>query len=290
MVRVLEQSRAIDACLGSWQQGDAYVGTDIPFLHLADLRHPLSEQARSMAETEQVDGLEADSLVAVATDTAGFVVISQTCDIIRSSSDRPFVEIAVLQEVGQTEMLLAKQGRTTRLAFLPALEDKRLVANLDVTMTIEKSVLARVNAKTRTVRTTQEARLFSHILARRFDRFAFPDDFVTAVSAIQKRIKDKYGKDSAEGRLYPSIREIRILCEPSWDDNDSKLTFIFIFNSREDITDINTDILDDLMTKFKTVGKYKDPDVIPTSLTDITAELYVVSERLELDFLSSRST
>ena len=92
-------------------------------------------------------------------------------------------------------------------ASVPALINRRLVANLELLMTVEKSVLAGVskNSIVRGIRSDTESREFAESLSRRFVRFAFPDDFVTAVRPMQERLKSKHGRKSEEGRTYSKI-------------------------------------------------------------------------------------
>lgn len=91
------------------------------------------------------------------------LVVTQTCDVVRKSRDRPFVEVSPLVELAPDDFDLA--ARRPRYGVVPALADKRLVADLDRTMTVEKSVVAdwcRVPG----CRTDAETRAFASALAR----------------------------------------------------------------------------------------------------------------------------
>jgi len=85
---------AIDEQLIHWRQRDVVLSTALPFVHLADYTKPLTDQSRDAAENDR-DGSE--PLGVVFTDVPGFVVLSQTCDVVRSCRDRPFVELAVVE-------------------------------------------------------------------------------------------------------------------------------------------------------------------------------------------------
>ena len=82
----------IDAALKHWQQGDAIVGHGVPFLHIADLSRPITPAAR--AEAELGSG---EDLTSIAVEVPGFVVVSQTCDVLEPCSNSPYVQLAALQ-------------------------------------------------------------------------------------------------------------------------------------------------------------------------------------------------
>lgn len=155
-------------------------------------------------------------------------------------------------------------------------------------MTVEKGVLARISPETiiRGLRTDEEIRAFADSLSRRFARFAFPDDFVEAVSSMRKRIVDKHRKDTDEGNAYRALREIRVSASPSWEAPAPNIEFLFILEGSGPISQPLEEALTSLIGRFKTEGAFCDPAFRIVSLEDMTAASYLASDRLDLDHLS----
>jgi hypothetical protein len=235
----------------------------------------------------------------VAIDVPGVVIISQSCDLVRSCAEQPFVKVAALQEVDSGFLDEVKRGRRPRFGFIPAIADRLLVANLDAVSTVEKSIIAAVDRKDRLrgCRTDAEIRELAFALSRNIERFAFPDDFSTAMRSIQARIlekhgtatRDKKGRTTHEGAMLTAVREIRVACSPSWSASDPALTFYLIFNRRAEIPDDGDEIAEALFRKFKPSGPFKDFSLRLVTLGELSAEAYVSSEPLDLEYLSHSS-
>ncbi len=75
-----ESREAVGETLASWRQGDGVVGAQW-FVHRFTPEIPLTEAAAEVARTG-VDLAEAA--------VRGFVVVSQTCDLARSCTERPY--------------------------------------------------------------------------------------------------------------------------------------------------------------------------------------------------------
>jgi hypothetical protein len=154
-----EKCDAVNAVLTSWRQGDCVVGEQW-FVHRLALDAPLTEGSFAAAK-EGIDLAECE--------VHGLVVLSQTCDIVRSCAERPYLEITPLVNVDEPELRAIERGRRPRYAFIPGLRDKELVADLDRVMTVEKAVVAswmRVPG----CMTDQEARDLARALARKRTR------------------------------------------------------------------------------------------------------------------------
>lgn len=282
---------AIDAALLRWRQGDAVL-EEVPFfLHLADLRRPLTPASRALA-AEGAPAEGADALAGVATSLLGIVVASQTCDIVRPCGTRPFVEVCALAEVSEQELEDVRRLRRPAYAFLPGLGHLRLVADLDMTMTMEKSVLAALR-RVEGCGTDAERRAFADALARKRARFAFPDDFVAAMRRVRQRLKERHGRETPEGATARALMEIRVLATPDWDAPDVALTFLFILAddgpppAARDAAQIS-----DWMGRFDGSGRFKLDGDAPWRvcfLEDLDAATYTASDRLDLDDLSSRA-
>ena len=115
---------------------------------------------------------------------------------------------------------------------MAGVSDRRLVADLDRVMTVEKAVVAgwtRLEGCGNDI----EARRLALTLARKRARVAFPDDFVALALPLMTRMSSKHDKESDEGRGLRALREIRVRASPSWDAQEVRLLFWFIRSEDE---------------------------------------------------------
>jgi hypothetical protein len=215
------------------------------------------------------------------------LVLTQTCDIVRSCRARPFVDVAPLIEVNEARLRETRKALVVNRAYVPGIAGRRLVADLDRVMTIEKAVLA-AWPRTSGWSTDAEARAFGEALGRKRARPAFPDDFVAAMAQLQRRIRDKHGRSSTEGRLLKSLREIRIHASPSWEAARVLVQFLFIKDSDpeglEGQWSGQVEAWCDLVDRN---GRFTVADPEVGRLEDFTARDYIESDRLDLDWLSA---
>lgn len=128
----------IDTALHDWRQGDCVLGEHW-FLFRLDVDDPLSEEAIAAAD----GGADAGEV-----EVRGFMVATQTCDLVRQCSERPFIEVCPLVEVNSKRLNEIRLGRRPSCAFVPGVADLGLVADLDRVMTVEKAVIARWKRRT----------------------------------------------------------------------------------------------------------------------------------------------
>jgi hypothetical protein len=105
----------VDAALKTWQQGDVIVGEDLSFLFLSDLSKPLSPVARIEAGFGFADG---ENLTSIGSKVPGFAVVSQTCDLLKPCSERPFVQLAALQKAEGSLAKEVRKGMRPGFAFV----------------------------------------------------------------------------------------------------------------------------------------------------------------------------
>jgi len=269
----------VDRALGDWRQGDCVLG-EHSFVHRFEPSLPVTDVGRAIQETG-ADLVEAD--------VAGLVIVTQSCDIVRPCSERPYVEVCPLVEVTPDRMREIERGRRPAYAFLPLLAERGLVADLDRVMTVEKPVVL----KWRRIpgwRTDAEARAFALALARKRVRFAFPDDFTALAKGLQSRLVDKHDKDSIEGRALRALREIRVQAAPSWEDSSVTLTFWFVRHDEDVYFDGKSwsTFVEGWLQLVPQAGRFTKVFGQVTTLADLTAADYVNSDPLDLDHLSSR--
>lgn len=134
----------VDRSVSEWRQGDVSCDESIEFLHFAGLDRPHSLPALKLLR--QAGGTETQKFgIQPILDKAieGVVILTQTCDLIRSCSDRPYVEVTPLVKVPQQFVEEVRLGKRSGFAYVPCMEKSSLVADLDRIMTVEKAVLGR---------------------------------------------------------------------------------------------------------------------------------------------------
>ena len=267
----------VDEALQEWRQGDCVIGEQ-RFAYRIDPDRPLTDAAAAAA-AEEADTAESEVF--------GFMVATQTCDLVRPCADRPFVEVCPLVEVGDTQLGQIRRAQRHGYAFVPGAAAQHLVADLDRAMTVEKPVLCgwvRVPG----CETDAEARSLAHALACKRQRFAFPDDFVALAEPLRQRVVRKHGKRSDEGRALRALREIRVRAAPSWTAEDVGLMLWFIRN--EDESDFEgTSWHEHLQSWLGLVtagGRFTSVEGAVLSLDVLSAREYVGSDPLDLDHLS----
>uniref|UniRef100_UPI00286C0169 hypothetical protein n=1 Tax=Chamaesiphon sp. OTE_20_metabat_361 TaxID=2964689 RepID=UPI00286C0169 len=218
----------------------------------------------------------------------GFVVVTQTCDLVRSCAERAFVEISPLVAVNSTWIEEIRKLKRPRYAYIAGVADRFLVADLDLVMTVEKAVVAAWE-RIPGCRSDADTRSLAEALARKRSRFAFPDDFNRFAQKLQKRMQDKHEKSTDEGDALRALREIRVSATPAWDANAVELIFWFVRAETDDRFGEKEwhEWLDSWLKLLPESARFSSVDGSVVTLDDMTAKEYVNSDRLDLDRLSS---
>jgi len=266
----------LDKTLESWCQGDFVIG---PLSFIVRFEPDISVWLGDRDDVADSDVYEDE--------VEGLVLLTQTCDVVRKSKDRPYVEVGPLVRARDEAFLQSiMRGSSPRYAYVPGAAPRMLVADLDRVMTVEKSLLMKWTRETGCP-TDQDHRYFAEALARKRARFAFPDDFVSMVEGLRGRITQKHAKESPEGTCLRMLREIRVAALPRWDATPVSLLFWFIVAEGESPAD------EDLRRQCKAwmdyvrpSGRFSSFDSDVVGLDDISAREYLNSDRLDLDHLS----
>lgn len=154
-------------------------------------------------------------------------------------------------------------------------------------MTAEKALILQWDRQKGCV-TDEQKRLLRQTIARKRMRVAFPDDFVQFASKFQKRMQDKHGKQSDEGKALRALREIRVSARPSWNDDNPELTFYFIHQEEQDDFDGTQwyEWQEKWLNLLPESGRFQPVYSLVVSLEDMTAKDYIESDQLDLDHLS----
>lgn len=276
----------IDEQLRLWRQGDVVLTEALPAVHLAHMAAPGTPASEELAVALNAEGVAPD-LATVTLDAAGFMVVSQTCDIVRTCADRPYVEVCPLQSIDANKMPLVRLGRVPRYAWASGLGDANLAADLELVTTLEKAALARFSVDRQAgVAVEAEARTLAEALGRKRSRAAFPDDFTALVSPLQRRVIERHNRDSDEGRFLRALQEIRVIATPDWQADAIDIELLFVFESIAIIPQGADEQATALVGRVIAGGHYPTVVARVVSLDTLSAAAYVASDRLDLDHLS----
>lgn len=268
-----DRAKKIDLALRQWRQGDVALGPKW-LTYIADGDAPLSQQS----EAEQ--GLHAVTIEA----PEGVAVVTQTCDIVRACTARPFMHVAPLRKVDAA--VASEVARGMRPHYVSIASQDALVADLDLITTVEKSVVATWE---RTPGWTREndLRWFAEALARKDSRFAFPNDFSTAVKKLQARIREKHNRDSEEGAALRALREIRVTATPAWASDNVDVFLTFVRHDTPEAARFRWDgHLEGWLALCEPYGTVRRIEGRVSTLDGMNAREYVESDQLDLDHLS----
>jgi hypothetical protein len=267
--------QSLDASLQSWRQGDFAIGP-FGFVKRFDPGFPLKKEE---------PGQDYDSDL-YEEKVAGYAVLTQTCDLVRSSKERPYFEASPLVAIADPNHLEdIRKGRRPRYARIPGAEDRALAADLDRVMTAEKTLLARWTRQTG-CRNDEERRVFAEALARKRARFAFPDDFEEVAAGLKDRFIRKHDRESPEGEQLHALREIRVAAYPSWDVPAVTLKFWFIVDEEGIVTAELHHGCEAWLSWLAPNKRFSSIDYDLISLDGLSAREYTESDRLDLDHLS----
>ena len=276
--------RAINEALRNWRQGDIALQADLHFIHLANLSLPLSKVSEAGKAFQDNAG---NSIKAVGERTREAVMLTQTCDVIRDCSKRPFVAVAPLVERSPREVEEIRLLKRPSFAYIPSVANRHLVADLDRVMTVEKTVVASWNRKPGW-ESDEEGRAFARAVGRKYERFAFPDDFTSAADKLRKRLVKHHKKNDSEGTHLKALREIRVRAYPSWDDSSKvQIDWWFIRHSepRRHKSDPNA-WAKRWLNLFDDSGRFHIGSFFVCGMADISAQTYIESVPLDLEDLS----
>ena len=270
----------IDAQMASCGQGD--VVNLRTFSWHVDVRRPLTEVSAKAPVNP--------GHTIVVSESEMMVVVTQTCDVVRSCADRPFVQLSPLIRLEGEAAGQARRGMRPRYAAVPAIGDGAF-ADLDRIVTFEKSLVAGAS-RLPGCNNDRERRRFAASIGRKFGRIAFPDDLETTVRGLTSRIRSKHEKDSTEGLALAALEEIRVTASPSWGSDRIDVFISFCPATTEDALHVTSvdewdSMVDDWIARCSPVGAIARVDGAMIPLEEFTALEYVESDRLDLDHLSA---
>jgi len=158
-------------------------------------------------------------------DIHGAAVVSQTCDASLPSRER--IQIAPVVRIDDPDDLHeAAAGKRTQFVALPRIGPNMFV-DLDGLTTVGKAALLG-SRRTPGVKTDQEIREFAFSVARRFGRFAYPDEVNDCLKPVTKVLKSKARNEATPlGKVLTKVHSFRIRCD-DWATTPHDLTIVVI--------------------------------------------------------------
>ena len=155
----------------------------------------------------------------------GAVVVSQTCDACLPHRER--IQIApVVRLEHDNDVSEAAAGKRPQYVAIPRLGSD-FFADLDGITTILKVALLSCERVTG-VETDKEIREFAFSVARRFGRFAYPDDVDKCLKPLTKALQSKARKEQSPlGQVLTKVHSLRVQCD-DWAKTPYELTIIVI--------------------------------------------------------------
>jgi len=161
----------------------------------------------------------------------GAVLISQTCDIVRTNG-RPHVAVALVAQLAGELAAAAHDGKHPR--YVPISKTSDLFADLELIATLTKNGLADVTVRSSIDPTDWEVqRVFARGVGRRFSRLALPDELVPWFDPLSELVQKKY--DRPLSRFFPVlevVRQFRIEA-PQWVPPGVDITLHIVLNAGE---------------------------------------------------------
>lgn len=278
-VAIAEAERErLDAGVKAWRQADVFDFDAVVFV--ADPQRALTDSAADV---------QGDGTSSIWESAESVVAVSQTCDLVLPSRERPFVKVCPLVTLSDAQNAgLARKGNRPSYVHVPARGSDKF-AYLDQVMTLEKLVLLDAG-RSAGVRNEDEARRFALAVGRHFSRYPLPDELREMLHTLLDRVRNKHGKGSAEGRVLSAVESIRIHGIPSWSEPevDVVLTFVRPPRGEDPFSDADWDKYVDQWKRLcvAPVGKFRSIELIAVPIDQMSALAYKSSDILDFGYLS----
>jgi hypothetical protein len=142
----------------------------------------------------------------------GVVLISQTCDIVQAN--RFTVQVAPLVYLPEQKAAESRDGKRPRYINVPNFGEQAF-ADLSAVATLDKEELFGIRHE-HGISGDTAIRDFGRRVARRFGRFAFPDEVGFWLRPLEGIVQKKHNRDSAEGHALRQVCQLRIECLAGW--------------------------------------------------------------------------
>ncbi|OLP52610.1 hypothetical protein BJF92_14420 [Rhizobium rhizosphaerae] len=258
--------------LGRWRQGDFTLQRNhIPLIF----------------ETDD-EGLDVGTI-----ETCGWIVITQTCDIVNYGKRKEYVSICPIVVVPPDVLKEVHAGVTPAYGKLDLAVADDHVVDFGMTATVHKRALLLLER--RDGFSDDAARsVFQQSLERRYGRFAFPDWLSNGpLRQLRKRAREAHKSSGANGNIYKAIDEFRVRGNPDLESKGSVIGFLAVVNRDKERETTRQAIRKELDTQ---AGKWDWPEdfikedefIVVGTLDEFSGRDIKESYSVDLDFISMR--
>jgi hypothetical protein len=275
-----DQVEQVNGDMRFWRQGDFVEGASL--VHVANPAKPLTPAAKNATEQE------GSTELVLTREVAGLVAVTQTCDIVRSCADQPYVQVAQLVILPEKPAAQARGRRRPRYAHVPAKGDNAF-SDLDAVMSVEKAVVAAWKRQ-EGCRTDAERRRFSEAVRRKASRFAFPGDVAKVLNPLRQELDKHDGKPTALGAAVAELREIRLLALPGWSGEEFDLYVYFVLPPKRETLGRTIDewrtLAKGWLSKCTREGQVRSVEGDVHRADEMSADEYLESDQWDTDTFS----
>jgi hypothetical protein len=155
----------------------------------------------------------------------GVAIVSQSCDAAQPG--RRTIQVAPVVTLADAMANEARSGKRPQYAHLASLGGDRF-ANLDVVTTADKASLVGLD-RVRGVEHDDAIRRFAGSVARKYGRFAYPDEVVRCLDPMRVNLSSRAHKPKSPlGQVLQKVYGVRVESKSGWAASPYDLTLIVI--------------------------------------------------------------
>jgi len=266
----------LNAAVQLWRQGDCIPGAN-EFMFRMDPKLPTTPESQEAVRTDP-------EAAYVVHPVEGFMVVTQTCDLVKPIEAAPFAEVSPLVTLAPAVFREVQLGARPRFVTVPTLHSACQAADLDRTLTIEKACLA-LWPRQSGCRTDLERRRLSLHLGRKRQRAALPDGFAPWFKPLRNRLARLARSGSPDAKVFLELEEIRVQPAPSWDAAAVSVFIWFLLKDEAPPAD-RSEVLREWLAKLVPMPPIVSVDARLIHYADLQASDYRDSDPLDLDHFS----
>ena len=266
----------LDVAVNLWRQGDCILGEQ-EFVFRIDPRLPTTPESREAVQADPGTSY-------VVHPVEGFMVVTQSCDLVKPIEAAPYVELAPLVTLPPEVFREVLLGARPQFVSVPPLHASRQAADLDRALTIEKACLARW-PRLAGCRTDAERRRLSLHLGRKRQRAALPDAFTPWFKPLRNRLARLLQSNADDAEVFRELEEIRVQPAPSWDAPSVAVFLWFLLKDEAPPRD-RSQVLEDWLDKLVPRPPFTEVHGRMIHYVDLQASDYRDSDPLDLDRFS----